>query len=130
MELPTSNAIPILFDETLSLMHKGFFQYGIGATTLDDPRYEDYLLADREGLRHLKSKIDEVLDGADEVVFDSEEVVTELCGIRVAGRKDKPLAQSENSSVLATVGCIGVALLMSGVVVLGVWKAVELLIGN
>ncbi len=107
-------------------MNKGFFQYGFGAKELNDPRYEEYLLADRNGLQHLRSKIDEVLDGADEVAFDSEEVSTELAGIRIAGCYNPPKIKSSESSVLINFGCIALAIIALGVFILGVWKVVEL----
>lgn len=107
-------------------MNKGFFQYGFGAKELNDPRYQDYLLADRKGLQHLRSKIDEVLDGADEVAFDSAEISTELAGIRIAGCYNPSKITSSESSGFVNFGCMALAIIALGVFILGAWKVVEL----
>jgi hypothetical protein len=110
-------------------MSKGFFQYGYYETTLDDSTYEDFLVADRDGLELLKSKIDDVLEGSDEVIFDTEEVVTDLNGIRIAERKEPPIEPGKKEG-LAQVGCACIAIVAVGLVGLGVWKAIELLAGQ
>lgn len=109
------------------MTNKGFVQYGIDASTSVDYRYEDYLVADRKGLEYLRLKIDEVLEGADEVMFDSNDVYVDLVGIRIADREISTHEKGESSGSLSAVGCIAVILLVLFVFVLGVWKVMELL---
>lgn len=113
--------------DTMKTKSKGFVQYGIDASVSVDYRYEDYLVGDREGFKYLHMKIEEVLDGADEVIFDSDEVYVDLVGIRVAGRTIKDQVEDKASGWLAGVGCILGLVLILCVLVLGVWKLLELL---
>jgi hypothetical protein len=108
---------------------KGFFQYGEHDTDLNDSSYEDFLVADRSGLEHLRSKIDEVLEGADEVPFSDERFVTDLNGIRIAARQVKPPREGKWDGV-ATVGCYSFALCFAALMILGIWKAVDIITGN
>ena len=106
---------------------KGFVQYGVDESVSVDQHYEEFLVADREGLKYLRMKIEEVLEGADEVVFDSEEISVDLVGIRVAGRTIKDQAENQTSGRIWAFGCIVGLLLILFLLVLGVWKVVELL---
>ncbi|MDB4491476.1 hypothetical protein N9260_00465 [bacterium] len=110
-------------------MSDGFFQYGYSETSVDDSAYEDFLVADRDGLGHLKSKIDEILDGADEVTFDSERVVTDFVGIRIAEQDPGAMGRGK-SGALALLGCACLALIPLALIGLGEWKAFELLGGQ
>jgi hypothetical protein len=112
----------------MKIKSNGFVQYGVDESVSVDYRYEDYLVADREGLRYLRLKIDEVLEGADEVLFDSEEIYVDLVGIRVAGRKIKDQAGDNTGGGMAGVGCTVGLLLILCVFVLGIWKVAELLL--
>lgn len=107
-------------------MPKGFFQYGHADTDLSDSTYEDFLVADREGLEHLRTKLDEVLSGADEVTFDPE-VTTDLNGIKVASYIGGDSAIDSVWDKIAPIGCLlifVVGLVLTG---LGVWKVWEFL---
>jgi hypothetical protein len=86
------------------------------------------LLADRNGLKHLRSKIDEILEGADEVGFDAEEVSTELAGIKIAGCYNPPKEETNKNKGLISFGCIALTLIALGLFVLGVWKGFELVL--
>lgn len=113
--------------QTMKTQKKGFVQYGVDESVSVDQHYEEFLVADREGLKYLRMKIEEVLEGADEVVFDSEEISVDLVGIRVAGRTIKDQAENQTSGRIWAFGCIVGLLLILFILVLGVWKVVELL---
>lgn len=107
-------------------MINGFFQYGEHNTDLHDSSYEDFLVADRPGLIYLRSKIDEVLAGQDEVKFLDDSFPTDLNGIRVATRTFEKQADSKWDS-LGPAGCIIAAVAILSILGLGFWKLVELL---
>lgn len=62
--------------------NQAFFQYGHVDTNLDST-YEDFLVADEAGLRHLRDQIDSILAGQDEVHFSDSDVITDLNGIKI-----------------------------------------------
>lgn len=105
-------------------MPHGFFQYGAHDTDQCLSTYEDFLVADREGLEHLNQKIGEILDGTDEVTFD-EDFSTDLIGIRVGEFVSETSSRSSASESLLTFGCVGILIVTIGFVVLGIWRICE-----
>lgn len=108
-------------------MINGFFQYGEHNTDLQDSSYEDFLVAYRPGLIYLRTKIDEVIAGEDEVKFLDDSFPTDLNGIRVATRKFEKQVDSK-WDFLGPAGCIVAAVAILSLFGLGIWKLAELIL--
>ena len=105
--------------------HKGFFQYG-NLDTNQNYDYEDALLGDREGLAHLRDKIQEALDDGDEVCLSSSDVTTDFTYIKIASREGD-IDEGDVGNRLVTFGCALIVIVICGLVGLGVLKVIDLI---
>lgn len=109
-------------------MSEGFVQFGDSETDLNDSSYEDFLVADRQGLEHLKSKIDAVLEDGDELRFSDDRVFTDLEGIKLASRTTpQPPASGGMLEVVFSLGCVVIVGVVISIFVVGFLTCLELL---
>ena len=87
--------------------------------------YEDWLVGNTRGFEVLRDHIDQLLENGEDVPIGDDLDCQDFCGLSLRGLS--PPSESVENEWLWSVGCLAVILLVGAVLVLGIWKAIELL---